>query len=182
MQQEFRRAGVDMRLRLLEPGTAFERGLERKYEMTMTARTTGFYPEPRQYLHTEFQKKTNNNNIWGFGTPEVDALVAVYEEDLDPEKRRAAMHRIDEIVHEEAFYIPFWTAPYLRVVYWDHLRFPAYWLPRRVEQITDYTVYWIDPTRQAALAEAMKNNTALPLDPQLDKDFYGIRAKAAARP
>ena len=34
----------------------------------------------------------------------------------------------------------------------------------------------------AALAEAMKNNTALPLDPQLDKDFYGIRAKAAARP
>ena len=51
MQQEFRRAGVDMRLRLLEPGTAFERGLERKYEMTVTARTTGFYPQPQQYLH-----------------------------------------------------------------------------------------------------------------------------------
>ena len=33
VQQEYRRAGVDMKLRLLEPGTAFERGLERKYEM-----------------------------------------------------------------------------------------------------------------------------------------------------
>ena len=26
IQQDFRRAGVDMRLRLLEPGTAFQRG------------------------------------------------------------------------------------------------------------------------------------------------------------
>ena len=182
MQQEFRRAGVDMKLRLLEPGTAFERGLERKYEMTMTNRTSGFYPEPRQYLHTEFQKKTNNNNIWGFGTAEVDALLTIYEEDLDAGKRLAAMHRIDEIVHEEAFYIPFWTAPYLRVVYWDHVRFPEFWLPRRTEQVTDYTVYWIDPVRQAALAQAMKSDTALPLDAQLDKDFYGIRTKAAARP
>ncbi len=55
MQQEYRRAGVDMQLRLLEPGTAFERGLERKYEATVTGRTTSFYPGPRQYLHTDFQ-------------------------------------------------------------------------------------------------------------------------------
>ena len=65
MQQEYRRAGVDVRLRLLEPGTAFERGLDRKYEMTMTGRTTAYYPAPRQYLHTDFKATTNNNNIWG---------------------------------------------------------------------------------------------------------------------
>src|SRR5215831_4561195 len=92
MQQEFRRAGVDMRLRLLEPGTAFERGLERKYEMTFTGRTSGFYPDPRQYLGTEFKKTTNNNDIWGFGTAEVDCLIKTYEEDFDFEARRQAMY------------------------------------------------------------------------------------------
>ena len=101
MQQEFRRAGVDIKLQLLEPGTAFERGLERKYEMTMTNRATGFYPEPRQYVHSEGKATTNNNNIWGFGTDEVDGLIQIYEEDLDPAARLEAMHRIDEIVHEE---------------------------------------------------------------------------------
>ena len=61
MQQEYRRAGIDMRLQLLEPGTAFERGIERKYEATVTGRTTAFYPSPRQYLHSEFKASVNNN-------------------------------------------------------------------------------------------------------------------------
>jgi microcin C transport system substrate-binding protein len=181
MQQEFRRAGIDMQLRLLEPGTAFERGLERKYEMTVTGRTSGFFPEPRQYLHTSFQATTNNNNIWGFGNPEVDQLIKVFEEDLDADKRRAAMWRIDEIVHDEAFYIPFWNAPFLRVVYWDYIRFPETWLPPRTEQLTNYLVYWFDPARKAALEQAMKANQPVPVDASLDKDYYGLRAKAAGR-
>lgn len=181
MQQEFRRAGVDMRLRLLEPGTAFERGLERKYEMTMTARTTSFYPSPRQYLHTEFKATTNNNNIWGFGTPDVDALIQTYEDSLDADARRRAMHRLDEIVHDEAFYIPFWTAPFIRVVYWDHVRFPEDWIPPRTEQLIDHMVTWIDPARRAALEQAMKDNRPLPDEGPLDKDPYGLRARAAGR-
>jgi ABC-type transport system substrate-binding protein len=181
MQQEFRRAGVDMRLRLLEPGTAFERGLERKYEMTVTGRTTGFYPSPRQYFHTEFKQSTNNNNIWGFGTPEVDALIKTYEDSLDPDARQRAMHRIDEIVHDEAFYIPFWTAPFIRVVYWDHVRFPDNWIPPRTEQLIDHMVTWIDPARRAALEQAMRDDRALPDQGPLDKDPYGLRAKAAGR-
>lgn len=182
MQQEFRRAGVDMKLRLLEPGTAFERGLERKYEMTMTNRTSGFFPQPRQYFHTEFQKTTNNNNIWAFGHPEVDTQIGLYEESLDPAVRLAAMHRIDEIVHDEAFYIPFWDSSYLRVAYWDYLRFPANWLPPRTQQITDHMVTWIDPARRAALEQAMRENRALPSDGGLDKDAYGITRRSVKNP
>jgi microcin C transport system substrate-binding protein len=176
MQQEFRRAGIDLRLRLLEPGTAFERGLERKYEMISTNRTTNFYPDPRQFLHSEFKPTTQNNNIWGFSNPEVDRLIQIYENDLDLEDRKQAMHRIDEIVHDEAFYIPFWTAPYIRLAWWDYMQFPEFYLPRRTEQFQDWMVYWIDPERRARLEEAMRNGTAFPVDPELDKDYYGVRA------
>ncbi len=174
MQQEYRRAGVEVKLRLFEPGAAFERGLERKYEMHITGRTAGFYPAPRQYLHTEFQATTNNNNIWGFGTPEVDSLIQVYEEDLDFEDRRDAMWRIDEIVHDEAFYIPFWNAPYIRLAHWDYIRFPDFWVPKRTQSYTDYLVFWIDPDRRAALQEAMRTGRALPLDEEIDKDPYDL--------
>ena len=177
MQQEYRRAGVDMRLQLLEPGTAFERGLERKYEMSVTGRTAGLYPAPRQYLHTDFQRETNNNNIWGFGTEEVDELIQIYEEDLDFDARLDAVHRIDEIVSEEAFYIPFWMAPYIRIVHWDYLQFPEFYLPRRTQQISDWMVYWIDPERRARLEEAMQSGEAFPVDEEIDKDFYGIRER-----
>ncbi len=174
MQQEYRRAGVDVRLRLLEPGTAFERGLERKYEMTLTSRTAGLYPAPRQYLHSEFAAETNNNNVWGFGTSEVDELILIYEEDLDFEDRLAAVERIDEIVSEEAIYIPFWMAPYIRVAYWDYVQFPEFFFPRRTQQASDYMTYWIDPDRRATLEAAIQSNTALPVPENIDVDFYGV--------
>ena len=175
MQQEYRRAGVDVRLRLLEPGTAFERGLERKYEMITAIRGGGFYPAPRQFLDTESKGGTNNNNIWGFGTAEVDSLIKIYEDDLDFEDRKAAMYRIDDIVHDEAFYIPFWTAPYTRLVHWDHLRFPQFYLPPSGDLSIEYMVYWIDPERRSALEDAMQTGRALPIDEVLDKDYYGVR-------
>ena len=175
MQQEYRRAGVDIRLRLLEPGTAFERGLERKYEMTMTGRTGGFYPDPRQYFHTEFQPTTNNNNIWGFGTSDVDSLIQVYEDDLDIEDRREAMYRIDEIVRDEAFYIPFWMAPYGRIAHWDYVQFPEFYLPPGGGLSIDYMTYWIDPAKRAELEAAMSEGRPLPVDENIDVDFYGVR-------
>jgi microcin C transport system substrate-binding protein len=80
-------------------------------------------------------------------------------------------------VHEEAFYIPFWAAPYVRIVHWDYLRFPEYYLPRRTEQATDWLVYWIDPAKRAALEQAMRTGQAYPVDEDIDKDYYGVRKR-----
>jgi microcin C transport system substrate-binding protein len=177
VQQDFRRAGIDMRLQLLEPGTHFERALERKYEMTLLSMTTSLYPEPRQYLHTEFKNAKNNNDFWGFGTKEVDGLIETYEKDLDANARMNAMHKIDQIIHDEAFNIPFRTSPVLRLAYWDYMQFPDFYLPLRTQQYMDYLVYWIDPVKKAALAEDMKAGKAYPVDPNMDRDYYGVRKK-----
>lgn len=177
MQQDFRRAGIDVRLQLLEPGTAFQRALERKFEMVNIGMTGGLFPEPRQYLHTEFKNAKNNNDFWGFGTPEVDELIKTYEENLDADARRAAMRKIDRIVYDEAFYIPFWDAPYVRLVFWDYVQFPEFYLPKRTQQYMDWMVYWVDPAKKAALEEAMKAGKAYEVDTDLDKDFYKVRDK-----
>jgi microcin C transport system substrate-binding protein len=177
IQQDFRRAGVDMRLQLLEPGAAFQRMLERKFEMAFVNMTSGYYPDPRQYLHTDFKKTKNNNNFWGFGTKEVDALIDIYEKDLNADARMDAMHKIDRIVHDEAFNIPFRTAPFMRLVYWDYLQFPDFYLPLRTQQLPDNLVYWIDPAKKAQLAEDMKAGKARPVDQNLDKDYFNVRKR-----
>lgn len=177
IQQDFRRAGVDMKLQLLDPGAAFQRMLERKFEMGFVNMTSGFYPDPRQYLHTSFKNSKNNNNFWGFGTEEVDGLIETYEKDLDPQARLTAMNKIDQIVHDEAFNIPFRTAPFMRLVYWDYLQFPEFYLPLRTQQYMDWFVYWIDPDKKTALEEAMRTNKALPVDENLDRDFFNVRQR-----
>ncbi|MGH8803000.1 MAG: hypothetical protein ACREX6_11980 [Casimicrobiaceae bacterium] len=147
--------------------------------MTLTGYTSSFYPDPREYLGSEFKKTTNNNDIWGFGSPEVDRLIRIYERDPDPGARLEAMHRIDDIVHDEAFYIPFWRAPFIRVAHWDYVRFPAFYLPKRTEQLSDWLVYWIDPVRKEALARDMRIGKAYPVDPEIDKDYYHVRQAVA---
>jgi microcin C transport system substrate-binding protein len=178
VQQDFRRAGIDMKLQQLEAGTMFERALHRKFEMLNLAMSGGLFPEPRQYLHTEFKNsKDANNDFWGFGTPEVDELIKTYEESLDADARRNAMWRIDQIVYDESFYIPFWDAPFMRLVYWDYVQWPEFYLPRRTQALTDWFVYWIDPAKKMAIEEAKRTNKAYPVDKELDKDFYNVRKK-----
>jgi microcin C transport system substrate-binding protein len=181
VQEVYKKAGVEMNLKLLDGATAFNRGLERKYEMIVTSRTAGFYPEPNQYFHSKFKAVTNNNNVWGYGTPETDKLIETYMYDFSKENRLQAMHKLDEVVQDEAFYIPFWDAPYLRILYWDYLCWPEYFFPRRTQQISDFQVFWIDPEREARLKGAMAKGESLGEDAIVDVDPYGIKKKMESK-
>ena len=144
VQQEYRRAGVDMQLRLMEPGTAFERGLERKYEMT--------YDQPHQCaVLPRSRGSTCTANSWprrpttttsgASAAPEVDALIKHLRrrpglrqapEGHSPHRSRSCTTRRSTSRSGRA--------PYIRVVHWDHLQFPDFFLPRRTEQLTDWLV------------------------------------------
>ena len=149
--------------------------------MIVASRTAGFYPEPNQYFHSKFKGVTNNNNIWGYGTPETDKLIETYMYDFNKEKRLQAMYKLDEVIHDEAFYIPFWDAPYLRILYWDYLRWPEYFFPKRTLQISDFQVFWIDPEREARLKGAMAKGESLGEDAIIDVDPYGIKKKMESK-
>jgi ABC-type transport system substrate-binding protein len=144
--------------------------------MTIMSRTSSFYPSPDQYFGSEFVPTTNNNNVWAYGTAYTDSLIKIYRNDLDEGRRIRALHELDAIIHDEAFYVPFWDAPFIRFVYWDHMRWPEYFMPKRTEQFTDWQVFWIDEARQQKLEAAMKAGEAWPEDTVIDVDPYGIQS------
>jgi microcin C transport system substrate-binding protein len=180
VRQTFRRFGIDMQLRLLEPGTDFRNGLEREYEMTIMGRTAGMYPSPDQYFGSVYKRTRNNNNIWAFGTAYTDSLIEVYRVDVNKEHRLAAMHELDAIVQDEAFYVPFWQAPFMRFAYWHDLAFPSSYFPKRTQQMSDWQVFWIDPQRQAQLREAMSQGRSLGEDTVVDVDPYKVKDRIEA--
>jgi hypothetical protein len=97
--------------------------------------------------------------------------------DLDKQKRLDAMYKLDEIVQDEAFYIPFWDAPYIRILYWDYVCWPQNFLPRRIEQLTDWQVFWIDQQKEARLKQTMQKGETLGEDTIIDVDPYGVKSK-----
>ena len=90
------------------------------------------------------------------------------------------MHELDSIVQDEAFYVPFWQAPFIRFVYWDYVRWPEWFLPKRTQQITEWQVFWIDPERQARLEEAMEEGRSLGEDTVVDADPYQVKDRIEA--
>jgi len=174
IQQIYAKGGVEIKLDLLEPATAFNRAIERKYEMILQSRSATLYPAPYQYFHSDFAKESGNNNLWGFGREDADKLIDVYRFSLDAAARVDAMHNLDAIIQDEAFYIPFWTAPYLRFLYWDDLCFPKTYFPKRTQQPVQWQVFWIDPARTAGLKAAMAAVTSLGADTVIEVDPWNI--------
>lgn len=181
VKQTFQRFGVEMNLRLLEPGTNFRNSLEREYEMTIIGWTTGLFPSPHAYFGSVYTETKNNNNTWAFGTAYTDSLIDVYRYDTDKQRRLTAMHELDAIIQDEAFYVPFFHGPFLRFLYWDHVQFPDFFYPKRTDQqITDWQVWWIDEEREARLKEAMANGTSLGEDTVVDVDPYNVKDRIEA--
>lgn len=177
IQNHFRRAGVEIRLQLMEGGAAFNRALERGFEAILMSMSANYYPSPHQYFHSDFKEQTQNNNFWGYGTERTDELIDIYRFNMDEEERMAAMHELDAILQDEAIWIPFWMGPYVRFVYWDYVQWPEFYFHRRANRITDNQVFWIDPERKQRLEEAMAEGRALAPDPVIDVDPYGVQAQ-----
>ena len=177
VKQRYEKLGIEVKLTILEPGTAFQRGLEREYEAILMSRSSGMYPEPHQYFHSEFLESTNNNNVWGFGSPRTDELIDIYRFDMDRPRRIAAMRELDATIQDEAFYLPLFQAPYVRFAYFDQMKFPEFYVPKRFQRIEEWQVFWIDEARRREVEAAMNADEAWPVDPLVDVDPYGVKSE-----
>ncbi|MCC6547243.1 ABC transporter substrate-binding protein [Candidatus Sumerlaeota bacterium] len=177
IKNAYRKGGVEIDLQLLEPGALFNKLLERAYDASLLSMTADVYPDPYQYFSTEFKDKTQNNNFWNYGNPEVDKLIDIYRYDMDETKRNDAMAELDAKLEDESLIILFWQAPYLRMLYWDDIEFPENYLPRTIDKYMDYQTFWINPEKRAKLAEALKAGTKYPTDTIVDVDPYGVKKR-----
>jgi microcin C transport system substrate-binding protein len=176
MKQTFQKLGFDVQLQQIEAGASFQRLLERTYEMGIVSQTTELFPEPHQYFASVFAESKNNNNFWGFANSRADSLIDLFRFSMEDAERMQAMHDLDALIQDEAFYVPFWTGPFNRMLYWDDVQFPSFYLPKRFEQIAQWQVFWIDPGRKQALTTAMQEKRALDPDQTVDEDPYGVKS------
>lgn len=173
----YQKAGIEINLQLIEPSAGFEKMREGAFEAAVTAMTGGFYPAPHQYFSSEFKNKPQTNNFWNFGNEDTDKLIDIYRFSMEDDERLSAMHKLDSIIQDEAFYIPFWSAPYTRLLHWDYVEFPEYYFPKRSQSIMEYQVFWINQEKKAKLEAAMAAGTAYPKDTVVEVDPYGVKAR-----
>jgi microcin C transport system substrate-binding protein len=158
-QDDLRKVGITLNLRLVTPETQFQLISERKFELTDMAWGGLVFPNPETSYHSRLADQPHNNNITGFKDKRLDALLTEYDTEFNAQKRAAIIREIDGILASQHHYILAWYAPFTRLAYWNKFGQPDGYLPRTVDSTAIPYYWWFDTDKQRQLADAMRDGS-----------------------
>ncbi len=89
-QEDLRKVGIGLNLRLVNPETRFKMQMQRQFELVYGAWGAGsVFPTSAPKYHSETADVNNTNNISGFKDKRIDQLTEQYDREFDPAKRAA---------------------------------------------------------------------------------------------
>ncbi|MDA1183246.1 MAG: extracellular solute-binding protein [Acidobacteria bacterium] len=158
-QEDLRRVGITLNLRLTTFETLVKLLDERTFGMASIAYTGSIFPSPEQNWLGRLADENNTNNITGFKNARADEIIDLYGKEFDFDQRVTLLQELDGLITNAHHWILEWTAPYERVVYWNKLGQP----PGYITRIGDYrdivTLWWFDANRSQQLEEAARNSS-----------------------
>ncbi len=182
-QEDLRKVGIALNLRLVTPETLFKLVMDRNFGMVSMAWGALLFPNPETSFGSELADQNSNNNITGFKNARVDELLKQYDVEYDQKKRVALIQEVDGIVASQYHYLLSWDAPFHRIAFWNKFGMPPGYLTRVGDYRDIPSLWWIDPEKEAGLRKAMGDNSAtLPVGDTEVRYWpqYGEREKAAA--
>jgi microcin C transport system substrate-binding protein len=166
-QDDLRKVGIGLNLRLLTPETAWKMEMERKFDTLSTGWGALIFPNPETAFHSKLADQADNNNITGLKSKRIDELCDLYDVEFDQPKRVAIIREIDGIVANEHHYILGWDAPFQRFAYANRFGHPESYLSR-VGDYTDVVMFWwSDANKEREYQEALR-------DPSKKMDVGGV--------
>jgi microcin C transport system substrate-binding protein len=179
-QEELRKVGITLDLRLLTWETMIKLLDERNFDIVYVAYTGSPFPDPELPYLSRLADQKNSDNITGFKNKRADEIIEAYKKEFDLKKRTQLLREFDGIVTGEHPWVFTWMAPYERVVYWHKFGQPKGYITRiGQESLWDMLrLWWIDPERASKLDQAL-NDTSLQLGEGPAEDRYWLEfAKA----
>jgi len=163
LKEEARKAGLEINILALEPTSFFKQVLEKQHQIAYSGWNTSLpYPRYWEGFHSVNADRPQTNNITNTAIPEMDILIDQYRDSTNLEEKMAMAHRLEEMVYEDAAYIPGATVPFYRVGFWAWLRFPEHFDVRLSESPGQYGLYWIDPELKEEILKERKGDSTRP--------------------
>ena len=165
-QEDLRRVGISLNLRLVTPETQFQLTNERKFEMASMGFGGLLFPNPETSFHSRMADVDNTNNVTGVKNARIDELCDAYDKMFDVGERIEAIREIDGILASEYHYILEWYPPYERILFWNRFGAPDGYLGRtgRYDGSSGGPgipqLWWMDPAKERELAAARQDTEA----------------------
>lgn len=159
VQQNLKRGGIDMSIRIVDFAQRIKLTNERKFDIAYVAYAGIIFPNPFGQLHSSMAKEQNTNNITGFAVPRADQLIDQELVTFDQPKRVKMLQELDSIFMAENNYALAWYAPFTRVVYWAYMKQPDFFLSKTGDYRDIYRYWWIDESLVAKVKKAQRDES-----------------------
>lgn len=180
-QEDCRKAGIQIDLKLLTPAALWKAVQTKEYELADMNWGALVFPNPETSWKGELADQVNNNNITSFRNARVDALLVEYDRAYDVKRRIEVMREIDGIIYADHPYVLQWYSPSIRFVFWNKFGMPP-WGTTRVYDSSDpfWAVFWVDPEKEKAL-EAARKDPSKTMPVEEEKNLFWRAWNAARR-
>ncbi|MGB0993430.1 MAG: ABC transporter substrate-binding protein, partial [Akkermansiaceae bacterium] len=94
--------------------------------------------------------------------PEMDTLSMGVRDATSLEEIETKCHRIEEIIHRDAPWVPGYTVPFARCGYWRWMKWPDNFNVRQIRDVYSSYVYWIDEDTKKETLDAKGSGKTFP--------------------
>ena len=183
LQEEAKKAGVNLELQLLDASNSFKQMTEKKHQIGwMTWSTSGLSPRYWEHFHSVNANKTQTNNITNHADPAMDELIMAYRASADKDERIALARRLEQMVYDAGAVIPTFQVPYTRDGAWRWVKLPAGLGTRTSGSLFNSQalsagifssggLFWIDEEEKARVLQAKDEGQTFDPITIVNKDF-----------
>ncbi|MFO1371019.1 MAG: extracellular solute-binding protein [Candidatus Competibacteraceae bacterium] len=145
------RLGIEMNVRSVDSAQYENRLRDFDFDVVVNVWGQSLSPgnEQREFWSSAAADQPGSRNLVGLKNPAVDQLVNQLIAAPDRPSLVARVRALDRVLQWNFLVIPHWHIPYDRVAFWDKFGYPAV-TPLQGVQLD---AWWVDPAREAALAE-----------------------------
>jgi microcin C transport system substrate-binding protein len=179
LREEAMKAGLEYRLEVLDHTAAFKKSQEKQHDIVFTGFNVSpeMYPRYWEYFHStnaydrpfledgsvnpQRKIKVQTNNLFSLANRELDQLIDRYVASEDADEMKKLAHRIEEIVYEDACFVPGFVMPFYRWEAWRHIRFPEQFGIKLANEYEEYWVHWMDEDLEEETLAAKKAGRGL---------------------
>ena len=162
LKEEALKAGLELRLEVLDSTAGFKKVQEKKHDIHFVAFSVSLEMYPRFWetyhsdnaydlpyltdgsINPERKVKTQTNNLEVLALPEMDSMIDQYRASGDKQEMIDLAHRMTEIHHEHASFVPGFVQPGYRIGHWRWIRYPEGFNYKHTRGYNELFVHWID--------------------------------------
>ncbi len=174
LKESAAKAGIELKLQFLDPSTGFKQILEKKHQIAwMGWGEGGISPRFWQFYHSDNAKKTQTNNTTALSDPAIDAKIMEYRNATQTALRIALAKELEQLVTDQAVFIPTFAVPYTRSGYWRWMKLPDHMGNRDTTNLFSFSdgYYWIDLEAKKGIIEDKQQGVHLSPQTIINTDY-----------